>query len=71
MIRAVFEALLYSYGKVISPEAPYFSLYNFLNGSDITLSNLKAPKLLFTVLNGGKALGSKVKFATFYLIIDI
>lgn len=26
---------------------------------------------MFTVLNGGKALGSKVKFATFYLIIDV
>ena len=26
---------------------------------------------MFTVLNGGKTLGSKVKFSTFYLIIDI
>ena len=26
---------------------------------------------MFTVLNGGKALGSKVRFSKFYLIIDI
>jgi len=25
---------------------------------------------MFTVFNGGKALGSKVKFAKFYLILD-
>lgn len=71
ILRAVFEALLYSYGRIITPEAPYFSLFNFLNGRDITLRGLKSPKLMFTILNGGKALGSKVKFATFYLIIDV
>lgn len=26
---------------------------------------------MFTVFNGGKALGSKVKFSKFYLILDI
>lgn len=29
------------------------------------------PKLLITVLNGGKDLGSKVKFSKFYLIMDV
>ena len=29
------------------------------------------PKLLITVLNGGKDLGSKVKFTKFYLIVDV
>lgn len=71
ILRAVYEALLYTYGRVITPEAPYFSLYSYLNNRDIQLRGLKAPKLMFTVLNGGKALGSKVKFSTFYLIIDI
>ena len=69
--RVVFEAVLYSYGKVMTPDAPYFSLFNFLNARDIALSTLKSPKLMFTVLNGGKALGSKVKFAAFYLIIEV
>jgi hypothetical protein len=27
-------------------------------------------KMMFTILNGGKSLGSTVKFAKFYLIID-
>jgi hypothetical protein len=71
ILRAVFEALLYSYGRIITPEAPYYSLFNFLTARDIQLRGLKSPKLMFTVLNGGKALGSKVKFATFYFIIDI
>lgn len=26
---------------------------------------------MFTVLNGGKALGSKVKFSKFFIIIDV
>lgn len=29
------------------------------------------PKIIFNVLNGGKALSSKVKFSKFYLILDI
>jgi len=29
------------------------------------------PKLMFTVLNGGKALSSKVKFSRFYLIMNM
>ena len=71
MTRAVLEALLFTYGRVITPEAPYHSLFNYLNSRDISLKGLKVPKLIFTVLNGGKALASKVKFATFYLIIDV
>ena len=31
----------------------------------------KIPKLMLTILNGGKELGSKVKFSKFYIIIDI
>lgn len=32
--------------------------------------NPTAPKLIFTLFNGGKASGSKVKFAKFFLIFD-
>jgi enolase len=31
----------------------------------------KVPKLMLTILNGGKELGSKVKFTKFYLIFDV
>ena len=71
LIRALIEALLYTYGKIITPEAPYFSLFTFMNSREISLKGMKVPKLMFTVFNGGKGLGSKVKFSTFYLIIDI
>lgn len=30
----------------------------------------RVPKIMFTVFNGGKELGSKVKFSKFYLIMD-
>lgn len=31
----------------------------------------KVPKLMFTILNGGKEAGSKVKFSKFFLIFDV
>lgn len=62
---------MYTYGKIITPEAPYHSLFSFMNSREISLKGLKVPKLMFTILNGGKTLGSKVKFSTFYLIIDV
>lgn len=31
----------------------------------------KIPKLMFTVLNGGKESGSKVKLRKFYIIFDV
>lgn len=31
----------------------------------------KVPKLMFTILDGGKSNGSKIKFSKFYLIIDM
>lgn len=31
----------------------------------------KLPKLMFTILDGGKANGSKIKFSKFYLIMDM
>ena len=31
----------------------------------------KLPKLMFTILDGGKGNGSKIKFSKFYLIIDM
>jgi len=71
LVKIVLEALLTSYGHVMTRDAPYFSMYNFFNARDISLASLKAPKLMFTVLNGGKVLNSKVKFSQFYLIIDI
>jgi enolase len=68
IIRACSEAILYSYGQTVNPASPYQGLYRYLRNRDIT-SGL--PKFMFNVLNGGKALGSKVKFSKFYLILDV
>jgi hypothetical protein len=37
---------------------------------DYRFGHEKVPKLMFTILNGGKDLSSKIKFSKFYLIFD-
>ena len=37
----------------------------------MTSATTIVPKLMFTIFNGGKALGSKVKFSRFYLIMNV
>ena len=68
IIRACSEAILYSYGQTVNPASPYSALYRYLRNRDLTSG---VPKMMFNVLNGGKALGSKVKFSRFYLILDV
>lgn len=69
-MKAVFEALYSSFGKIKSPEAPALSLYEYLTFKKIPADgNPNSVKMMFTLFNGGKAVGSKVKFAKFYLIM--
>ena len=71
VVRAVIEALCTSYGKVIDPEAPAIAMYENQSFKKIPQDgNPSIPKLMFTLFNGGKGLGSKVKFAKFYLILS-
>ena len=51
------------------PAAAYHSFFKYLKNRDFVYDE-KLPRLCFTVLNGGKALNSKVKFSKVYLIID-
>ena len=37
----------------------------------MTLQTTNVPKMMFTVFNGGKAMGSKVKFSRFYIILNV
>eukprot|EP00354_Favella_ehrenbergii_P000192 CAMPEP_0170470348 /NCGR_PEP_ID=MMETSP0123-20130129/12830_1 /TAXON_ID=182087 /ORGANISM="Favella ehrenbergii, Strain Fehren 1" /LENGTH=151 /DNA_ID=CAMNT_0010737431 /DNA_START=609 /DNA_END=1064 /DNA_ORIENTATION=- len=37
----------------------------------MTPATITVPKLMFTIFNGGKALGSKVRFSKFYIILNI
>jgi hypothetical protein len=71
-IKAVVEALYTSFGKIKSPEAPAIALYEWLTLKKIPNDgNPSAPKLMFTLFNGGKSIGSKVKFTKFYLIMNM
>ena len=38
---------------------------------NISVIGQTLPKLMLTILNGGKEVGSKVKFSKFYLLIEI
>ena len=70
-IRACLEALFLAYGTVICPEMPSKALYKQVWGREMGSSALTIPKLMFTVLNGGKAAGSKVRFSKFYVILNV
>ena len=61
---------MYAYGACVSPADPFLSLYKYMMNKDYSATE-KTPRLIFTILNGGKALNSKVKFSKFYLILDI
>jgi enolase len=69
ILRACSEAVLYSYAQTVQPASPYQGMYRYLRNRDLTAGSA-VPKIMFNVLNGGKALASKVKFSRFYLILD-
>ena len=72
VLRACSEALLYAYGQSTSPAAPYKALYKYLKNRDLEWGpGAVLPKMIFNVLNGGKAVASKVKFSKFFLILDM
>jgi hypothetical protein len=68
-IKAAIEAIYGTFGAVVNQECPAIALFEFLQMQELT-GELRVPRLMFTIFNGGKALGSKVKFAKFYLIMD-
>ena len=68
--RCALEAIQYAYGRAMSPAMPCDSLYRYFYQQAFNECQ-RVPKLMFTVFNGGKALGSKVKFSKFYVIIDV
>ena len=69
IIRACSEALIYAVAKCFQPENVFdgFKESFYPKEDDEGSSNTK---LMITVLNGGKAVNSLVKWAKFYLIID-
>lgn len=70
-VKAVFEALQASYGRIMNQEAPAIASFEHHSMKTVGVdSNPVPPRLMFSLFNGGKALGSKVKFAKFYLIMQ-
>ena len=67
MIKSVSEAILLATAACYQKLNIYQGLNQNVFKSEFPLRNTK---LLINVLNGGKILGSAVKFAKFYLIID-
>lgn len=68
MTKAISEAIFFA-------TAACFERVNLFKGISDSVTNFefskpKMTKLLINVLNGGKILGSTVKFSRFYLIID-
>lgn len=61
---------MYAYGACLTPAHPFISFYRSLTDRDYRPGE-ETPRLCFTVLNGGKALGSKVRFSKVYLILDV
>lgn len=51
-------------------EAPAFSMELAKSSKESLYQSNSLPKLMMTVLRGGKDAGSKVKFTRFYLIFD-
>lgn len=70
-IRSCLESLWYAYGHAMTPELPSKSLYQMLWAREMTPTSLQVPKVMFTILNGGKAMSSKVKFSRFYIILNL
>ena len=68
VIRACSEALTYAVAKCFCPHQVYAGFTESFYPRDEEANT--NTKLLITVLNGGKAAGSAVKFSKFFLIID-
>ena len=68
-IRACSEALTYAVAKCFAPNRVWEGFIEsfYPRAED---DGLKNTKLLVTIFSGGKAAGSAVKFAKFFLIID-
>jgi hypothetical protein len=67
VLKVCSEALVHGIAKCYDNFNTYNSYGQLLSGGDVDPQNFT--KLMFTILNGGKSVNSKVKFAKFYLIL--
>ena len=71
MLSAVTQALYYSFAKATSDQMPFLSMFKVNMVREFNPGADKIPKLMLTILNGGKDLQSKVKFSKFYIIFNM
>lgn len=70
IVRACSEALLYGTAKCYSPQDAWDGFSQSFYPRDEEIEGAINTKLMMTVFSGGKAVGSAVRFAKFYLIVD-
>lgn len=70
-LRGALEAIFYSFGHMKERGNSFNALYDQIYCKAPNINYTKVPKMMFTLLNGGKSLGSKVKFRRIYLIINM
>lgn len=59
-----------AYAKACNSQNMFKALFKLNMLKDFKPDVDKVPKLMITVLNGGKDMGSKIKFSKFWLIFD-
>ena len=64
---AVSQAIFFAFAYAQNPRSPFQSIYKQATLREMRKSD-RNPSIMFTVLNGGKDLASKIKFSKFFLI---
>lgn len=70
IVRACSEALVFGTAKCYSPQNVWEGFGQSFYPRDEEIEGVANTKLMMTVFSGGKAAGSAVRFAKFYLIVD-
>lgn len=70
ILNSVSHALYYGVTKALNQQMPFEAMFKNTTFKDYRYGHETVPKLMFTVLNGGKELNSKIKFSKFYLIFS-
>ena len=71
VLTAVQQALFYAFANAGPQDIMFKNIFKHNALRDFRPETDPLPKLMFTVLNGGKEAGSKVRFAKFFLIFDV
>jgi len=71
IISAVSHALYAAFARALSTTKPFLAIFKQIAVRDFRPDQDMIPKLMLSVLNGGKESGSKIKFSKFYIIFNM